>query len=59
MKLVVTIVQDKDSNRLSNAFIESDIRATNHQGSFQKTLRIRDAVGKRRQSDRSNEHVSD
>ena len=28
MKLVVTIVQDKDSNRLSNAFIESDIRAT-------------------------------
>lgn len=28
MKLVVTIVQDKDSNRLSNAFIESNIRAT-------------------------------
>ena len=28
MKLVVTVVQDKDSNRLSNAFIESDIRAT-------------------------------
>lgn len=88
MKLVVTIVQDKDSNRLSNAFIESDIRATklSSTGGFlrsgnttfligiederveevlgiikevSKTLRIRDAVGKRRQSDRSNEHVSD
>ena len=69
MKLVVTIVQDKDSNRLSNAFIESDIRATKLSSTggflrsgnttfligieddFQKTLRIRDAVGKRRQSD--------
>lgn len=28
MKLIYAIVQDKDSNRLSNAFIESDVRAT-------------------------------
>ncbi len=28
MKLVITIVQDKDSHRLSNALIEKDMRAT-------------------------------
>ncbi len=28
MKLIVTIVQDKDSGRLSSAFIDADIRAT-------------------------------
>lgn len=28
MKLIVAIVQDKDSNRLSNALIEEKIRAT-------------------------------
>lgn len=28
MKLILAIVQDKDSNRLSNAFIDADIRAT-------------------------------
>lgn len=28
MKMVIAIVQDKDSNILSNAFIESNIRAT-------------------------------
>ena len=85
MKLVVTIVQDKDSNRLSNAFIESDIRATKLSstggflrsgnttfligieddrveevlGIIKEVSKKRDAVGKRRQSDRSNEHVSD
>ena len=28
MKLVMAIVQDKDSNRLANAFIDANIRAT-------------------------------
>ncbi|MGY3749024.1 cyclic-di-AMP receptor [Vagococcus acidifermentans] len=28
MKLILAIVQDKDSNRLSNEFIEADVRAT-------------------------------
>ena len=28
MKLIVAIVQDKDSNRLSNAFIENNVPAT-------------------------------
>ena len=28
MKLILAIVQDKDSNRLSNEFIDADIRAT-------------------------------
>ena len=28
MKMIIAIVQDKDSNRLSNLFIESNIRAT-------------------------------
>ncbi|GKT02789.1 cyclic-di-AMP receptor [Furfurilactobacillus sp. WILCCON 0119] len=28
MKMIVAIVQDKDSNRLSNQFIEQNIRAT-------------------------------
>ncbi|GKS80760.1 hypothetical protein LPAF129_04450 [Ligilactobacillus pabuli] len=28
MKMIIAIIQDKDSNRLSNAFIEQDIRAT-------------------------------
>ncbi|AKP63849.1 MULTISPECIES: cyclic-di-AMP receptor [Levilactobacillus] len=28
MKLLIAIVQDKDANRLSNQFIDNDIRAT-------------------------------
>ena len=28
MKLIMAIVQDKDSNRLANAFIDANIRAT-------------------------------
>lgn len=28
MKLLIAIVQDKDANRLSNEFIDNDIRAT-------------------------------
>jgi len=28
MKLIIAIVQDKDSNRLSNQFIEANVRAT-------------------------------
>ncbi|SDI11302.1 Uncharacterized protein YaaQ [Alteribacillus persepolensis] len=28
MKLIVAVVQDKDSNRLSNALVEQDFRAT-------------------------------
>ncbi|MDQ0300934.1 uncharacterized protein YaaQ [Salibacterium salarium] len=28
MKLIVAVVQDKDSNRLSNALVEQDYRAT-------------------------------
>ncbi|MFZ4454494.1 cyclic-di-AMP receptor [Salibacterium aidingense] len=28
MKLIVAVVQDKDSNRLSNALVEEDFRAT-------------------------------
>lgn len=28
MKLILAVVQDKDSNRLSSALVESDIRAT-------------------------------
>ncbi|MGF2070133.1 cyclic-di-AMP receptor [Enterococcus casseliflavus] len=28
MKLIMTIVQDKDSNRLANEFIDANIRAT-------------------------------
>ena len=28
MKLILAIVQDKDSNRLANEFIDSNIRAT-------------------------------
>ncbi len=28
MKLIMAIVQDKDSNRLANEFIDADIRAT-------------------------------
>lgn len=28
MKMIIAIVQDKDSNALSNAFIEADVRAT-------------------------------
>ena len=28
MKLVIAIVQDKDSDQLSNQFIEHDVRAT-------------------------------
>ncbi|KRM06596.1 MAG: cyclic-di-AMP receptor [Liquorilactobacillus ghanensis] len=28
MKLIIAIVQDKDSNRLSNLFIQADVRAT-------------------------------
>ena len=28
MKLLLAIVQDKDSNRLSNEFIKADVRAT-------------------------------
>ncbi len=28
MKLIIAIVQDKDANELSNAFIEANIRAT-------------------------------
>ena len=28
MKLILAIVQDKDSNRLSNEFIDANIRAT-------------------------------
>ncbi len=29
MKLIMAIVQDKDSNRLANEFIDANIRATN------------------------------
>ncbi|KRM58421.1 cyclic-di-AMP receptor [Secundilactobacillus malefermentans] len=28
MKLIIAIVQDKDANRLSNQFIDDDVRAT-------------------------------
>ena len=28
MKMIIAIVQDKDSNNLSNAFVEADVRAT-------------------------------
>lgn len=28
MKMIIAIVQDKDSNRLANKFIEADVRAT-------------------------------
>lgn len=28
MKLIIAIVQDKDSSKLSNALVEADIRAT-------------------------------
>lgn len=28
MKMIIAIVQDKDSNRLANEFIEADVRAT-------------------------------
>ncbi len=28
MKLIIAIVQDKDSNRLSSQFIEANVRAT-------------------------------
>lgn len=28
MKLVIAVIQDKDSNRLANAFIDENIRAT-------------------------------
>lgn len=28
MKLIIAVVQDKDSNRLSNALVEADFRAT-------------------------------
>lgn len=28
MKLIIAVVQDKDSNRLSNALVEADYRAT-------------------------------
>ena len=28
MKLIIAIIQDKDSNRLSNEFVDSGIRAT-------------------------------
>ena len=28
MKMIIAIVQDKDSNNLSNAFVEADVRTT-------------------------------
>ena len=30
MKIILAIVQDKDSNRLANEFIDANIRATNY-----------------------------
>ena len=42
MKLVIAIVQDKDSDQLSNQFIEHDVRATKlaSSGSFLRSGKL-------------------